>query len=179
LTVYDDDILLACKDNKTGNIRKLIKKKFRKKDVGNVNFIIRIKFTKHADGYFIDQTRYLQEILRKFKMTNATPSRNVTPIDNEELRKMKVDRTKYKSANGNLLYLSICTRPDIIYAVLKATPKSKDSYLEDWQNVLKILRTIGYGINFLRNSKVKAFLDADYAGDPKTRKSTTRFIINL
>jgi len=53
-------------------------------------------------------------------MTNATPSRNVTPIDNEELRKMKVDQTKYSRAIGNLLYLSICNRPDITYTVSKA-----------------------------------------------------------
>jgi len=52
-----------------------------------------------------------------------------------ELRKIKVDQTKYRSAIGNLLYLSICTCPDIIYPVSKAAQKSKDPNLEDWQNI--------------------------------------------
>jgi len=47
-------------------------------------------------------------------MTNTTPTKNMIPTENEELRKIKVDQTKYRSAIGNLLYLSICTRPNII-----------------------------------------------------------------
>jgi len=53
--------------------------------------------------------------------------------------------------------------------------------MEDWENVLKIFKylkgTINYGINFSKNRKIEAFVDADYAGDTETRKSTTRFII--
>ena len=70
----------------------------------------------------------------KFKIKNMIPS------ENEELRKIKVDQTKYRSAIGNLLYFSICTRPDIIYPVSKAAQKTKDPNLEDWQNVLKIIK---------------------------------------
>lgn len=53
--------------------------------------------------------------------------------------------------------------------------------MEDWQNVLRILRylkgTMGYGINISGNSKINAFVDADYAGDIITRRSTTEFVI--
>jgi len=107
--------------------------------------------------------------------------KNMIPTENEELRKIKVDQTKYRSAIGNLLYLSICTRPDIIYPVSKAAQKSKDPNLEDWQNVLKIIKylkgTIKYGISFSRNPNISVFTDADYAGDIETRRSTTGFVI--
>ena len=107
--------------------------------------------------------------------------KNMIPTENEELRKIKVDQTKYRSAIGNLLYLSICTRPDIIYPISKAAQKSKDPNLEDWQNVLKIIKylkgTIKYGINFSRNLNLSVFTDADCAGDIETRRSTTGFVI--
>jgi len=40
--------------------------------------------------------------------------------------------------SGSLLYLAICTRPDILYAVSIASRKSSKPTLEDWSNVLKI-----------------------------------------
>jgi len=181
LAIYVDDILLAGNRIIVERTKELIKNKFKIKDIGNVNFIIGIKFIKHKAGYFINQTRYIKEIIEKFEMNNATPTKNLIPSENEELRKIKVDQTKYRSAIGNLLYLSICTRPDIIYPISKAAQKSKDPNLEDWQNVLKIIKylkgTIKYGINFSRNPNISVFTDADYAGDIETRRSTTGFVI--
>ena len=140
LAVYVDDILLAGKREEIKNTKNLIKEKFKIKDIGKVNFIIGIKFIKHKNGYFLNQFRYIEEILEKFGMKNSVPSRNTKPILDEELRKNKIDKTKYRSAIGNLLYLAISTRPDIIYSVGKAARRSKDPNLEDWENVLKILR---------------------------------------
>jgi len=78
------------------------------------------------DGYFLDQTRYINEILEKFNMSKLSSIRNMSPIKNEKLRNIKMDETKYRSAIGNLLYLSICTRPDIIYSVSKASKEIKE-----------------------------------------------------
>jgi len=55
--------------------------------------------------------------------------------------------------------------------------------LEDWENIKLILKylkgTIKYGINISRNSNIKAFVDANHAGDTKTRRSTTGFVITI
>ena len=116
-------------------------------------------------------------------MIDCKPIRNITPVENKSLQEIRIDETKYRSLIGNLLYLAICTRPDIIYAVSKAARKSKEPNLEDWDNVIRILiylkGTINYGINFSRNPDVKAFVDADYAGDLETRRSTTGFLITI
>ena len=46
--------------------------------------------------------------------------------------------------------------------------------------ILKYLKEkINYGINIPRNSNIKAFVDADYSGDTKTRRSTTGFVITI
>jgi len=183
LVIYVDDILLAVERVEIENTKKLIKERFKIKDTGKVNFIIGIKFIKHKNGYFLNQSRYAEEILEKYGMKNSVSSRNTKPIIDEELRKNKIDKTKYRSAIGNLLYLAISTRTDIMYSVGKAARRSKDPNLEDWANVLKILRylkgTIQYGLNFTKHQGIKAFVDADYAGDLETRRSTTGFLITV
>ena len=120
LVIYVDNILLAGNRIIVERTKELIKNIFKIKNICNVNFIIGIKFIKHKAGYFINQTRYIKEIIEKFEMTNATSTKNMIPTKNEEFRKIKVDQTKYRSVVGNLLYLSICTRPNIIYPVSKA-----------------------------------------------------------
>eukprot|EP00833_Pecoramyces_ruminatium_P012507 jgi/Orpsp1_1/1186539/evm.model.d7180000051327.1 len=183
LAVYVDDILIAGTTKIISNTKQLIKNKFKFKEIGNVDYIIGIKFTKCKNGYFLDQHRYIKELLTKFDIADYTPLRNMKPIEDEEARKIKIDQTKYRSVIGNLLYISICTRPDIIYPVSKAARKSKEPTLEDWNNVIRILRylkgTPSYGIKFTNDSIIKAYVDADFGGDLETRKSTTGFLITF
>ena len=73
-------------------------------------------------------------------MKNCIPLRNMNPIENEDLRKEKVDETKYKYIIGNLLYLSIYSGSDIIYPVSKTARRGKEPSIEDWNNVIKTLR---------------------------------------
>jgi len=55
--------------------------------------------------------------------------------------------------------------------------------LEDWINVEKIFKylkgTENYGIKFSKNSSLKIFVDAVYAGDIDTRKSTSGFLMMI
>jgi len=53
------------------------------------------------------------------------------PIESHELKAIKFDETLYRSAIGNLLYLAICTRPDILFSVNRAARKNKNPTLED------------------------------------------------
>lgn len=65
----------------------MIKERFNIKDA---DFIIGIKSIKHKYGYFLNQYRYLNEILEKLNMKNIPPNRNMTPVENKELRKNKI-----------------------------------------------------------------------------------------
>eukprot|EP00833_Pecoramyces_ruminatium_P011916 jgi/Orpsp1_1/1185948/evm.model.c7180000096179.1 len=84
-------------------------------------------------------------------------------------------------AVGSLLYLAMGTRPDIMYAVSKASRKNKNPTYEDWMNVLRIFRYIKgtkyYSIKFNRSINIKVYVDADLGGDKETKRSTTGFII--
>ena len=104
------------------------------------------------------------------------------PIESHELKAIKFDETLYRSAIGNLLYLAICTRPDILFSVNRAARKNKNPTLEDWMNVEKILKylkgTKNYEIKISGESNLMAYADAYYGGDTITRKSTIRFFDN-
>jgi len=98
----------------------------------------------------------------KFNNKNFISPRNMIPIENEDFRKVKVNETKYRSIIWNLLYLSICTRHDIIFPVSKAARRAKETTIEDWNNVIRILRylkdTNKYSINFTNNPNIKAYI---------------------
>ena len=183
LAVYVDDILITGVEKEINKAKQQINKFFDIKDIGDADFIIGIKFQKHDNGFLLHQKRYIYDLLNKYDNEEIYPTYNLKPVINPELRKIKVDPTKYRSIIGNLLYLAIGTRPDIIYAVSKASRKSKEPNEEDLKNALKILGylkgTINYGLSFNRNNSIKAYSDADYAGDETTRKSTTGYIITI
>ena len=183
LSVYVDDILIAGTDHEIKIVKDSIKRKFNIKDIGNVEFVIGIKFNKIRNGYILHQIRYINDILFKYEINKLTPSKNLIPVENNKLKCIKFNETKYRSAIGNLLYLAICTRPDILFAVSRAARKSNNPNLEDWNNVLKIFRylmyTKNYGIKIEKGINLKVYVDADFAGDSITRKSTSGFLMMM
>jgi len=183
LTVYVDDILLTGNEHEVYKTKHLLKNYFNITDIGPVDTIIGVKFIKEKDGYLLQQHKYLENILRKFDIDKYKISSNMIPEENEELRKRKFNITKYQQAIGSLLYLAICTRPDILFPVNKASRKAKDPNYEDWYNVIKIFRYLkgkpNYGLRYSGNLKLNVYVDADYGGDVESRKSTTGYIIKI
>ena len=116
-------------------------------------------------------------------MEDYKPARSPRPIKYEDLTNKKFNEKIYRSAVGSLLYLAICTRPDILFSVNKAARKSNDPNYEDWEGILKIFKylkyTLNYGIKFTKNTNINVFTDADYAGDELTRRSTSGFLITI
>jgi len=121
--------------------------------------------------------RYILESIEKFNIKSEYPIRNMNPIGNKNLRGIKCNKTLYRSVIGNLLYLAICTRPDIVFPISKAAWKSNNPNMEDWKNILRIIRylkgTISYGLNYTRKWDIEAYVDSDFGVDEKTRRSTT------
>jgi len=179
--VYVDDIVLAGTSEEINKTKGKIKKIFVTKDIGNVNFIVGIKYQKYKDGYILNQRRYTLDLLDKYKYLIKNQLNNMKPIIIQKLKYIKANPTEYRSIIGNLLYLAICTRPDILFATTKAARKSQCPTKEDLINLTKILEylygSFNYGLYFTKNSTIKAYSDADFGGDTKTRRSTTGYII--
>jgi len=87
---------------------------------------------------------------------------------------------RLRSAVGSFIYLAICTRPEILFAVNQASKHYQEPTEHDWKNVVQIFRylkrTSGYGILFKGKGNLKTHVDSNYGGDKETRKSITGFI---
>uniref|UniRef100_A0A2N9HNI8 Uncharacterized protein n=1 Tax=Fagus sylvatica TaxID=28930 RepID=A0A2N9HNI8_FAGSY len=94
------------------------------------------------------------------------------------------DATLYRQLVGSLVYLTV-TRPDISYAIhivsqFMAAPRSLH-----YTAVLRILRylkgTLFHGLHFSSQPSLtlQAYSDADWAGDPTDRRSTTGYCFLL
>lgn len=99
----------------------------------------------------------------------------------EEGNILDKDTYRYSELVGSLLYLSVCTRPDIAQAVGALTRYMANPSMEHWTAAKAVLRyiagTLGQGITFRQTSiAVEGYCDADFAGDLNTRKSTTGFV---
>ena len=90
----------------------------------------------------------------------------------------------YSQMIGTLMYLSVCTRPDIAQAVGALARYMAAPTVAHWQAAKGILRyiagTVNYGITFGKSGlTLEAYCDADYAGDIDTRRSTTGYVYTL
>jgi len=63
--------------------------------MGNVDYIIGIKFIKNKNDYLLNQSRYIKDLLVKHNIINCKPVRNIILVENESLRKVKIDEIKY------------------------------------------------------------------------------------
>jgi len=72
----------------------------------------------------MQQLGYTNELLKKFKLEKFKRTKNLKQIENHDLKAIKFDETLHRSAIGNLLYLAICTRPDILFSISRAARKN-------------------------------------------------------
>nr|GEU52047.1 putative ribonuclease H-like domain-containing protein [Tanacetum cinerariifolium] len=119
--IYVDDIIFgATNKDLCKSFKKLMKDKFQMTSMGELTFFLGLQVKQKKDGIFISQDKYMDEILRKFGLTERKSAS--TPIDTEKpLSKdpdgEDVDVHTYKSMIGSLMYLT-SSRLDIMFAVL-------------------------------------------------------------
>ncbi|GJV65527.1 retrovirus-related pol polyprotein from transposon TNT 1-94 [Tanacetum coccineum] len=94
LLLYVDDMLIACKSKaEIGSTKSLLKKEFDMKELGKAKKILSMEIVR-------DQSR---KILRVSQSGNCDVER--------------MSKVSYANVVGSLMYLMVCTRPDIAYAV--------------------------------------------------------------
>lgn len=139
---------------------------------------------KNEDIIKISQIEYIKRILKQNDMENSKPVK--IPIQQVEQTKT-TRRNKnypYREIIGSLLYLSTKTRPDIAYGVnfcSRYVEEPSQERITDIKHILKYLNgNKEHGIEYKNNKEknlLKAYCDADFAGDPETRRSTTGYVI--
>nr|GEX02506.1 retrovirus-related Pol polyprotein from transposon TNT 1-94 [Tanacetum cinerariifolium] len=154
LLLYVDDMLIACKSKaEIGSTKTLLKKEFDMKELGEAKKIlgIEIKSVKMPLG-------------GHFKL-----SLKDYPVRDSDVERMS--KVPYENAVGSLMYLMVCTRPDIAYAIslmyvtdrgnhVNVTGFVDSDYAKDPDKGLMYVTDRGNHVN------VTGFVDSDYAKDP-------------
>nr|ABN08283.1 hypothetical protein MtrDRAFT_AC155889g9v2 [Medicago truncatula] len=132
-------------------------------------------------GVAITQRRYALDILEETGLLACRPSD--TPMDpNVKLlpgqREPLKDPGRYRRLVGKLNYLTV-TRPDITFVVSVVSQFLNAPCDDHWNVVIRILKYIknaqGKGLLYENkgNTKVVGYSDADWAGSPADRRSTS------
>ncbi|GJV81928.1 putative ribonuclease H-like domain-containing protein, partial [Tanacetum coccineum] len=162
-------------------LRLKMKGEFEMIAMRELTFFLGLQVQQRLDGIFINQDKYVQEILKKFDLecvrTATTPYEAPKPKSKNE-PDSPVNVHLYRSMIGSLMYLT-ASRPDIMFAVsacsrFQVTPTT--SNLEAVKKIFKYLKgQPRLGLWYPRESPfvLEAYSDSDYAGSNKDRKSTT------
>ena len=142
----------------------------------------------------LDQKQYLEDLLRRLNMqdsaTAPTPIVSRLSADNAGAPLSSEDHANYRMAVGSLLYLACWTRPDISFAVSELSrfvSAPAEAHMKAVKHLVRYLRgTMDLGLLYSKTaggagppSVLTAYVDADWAGDPDFRRSTTGYVLVL
>ena len=182
LVLYVDDILLA--SNNLGLIRetkRFLSQNIDMKDIGEASYVLGIEIHRDRSKKILglSQKAYINKILERFNMRNCSGS--IAPIvkgdkfslsqcpkNSLELESMK--NIPYAYAVGSLVYLEVCTRPDIAFAVGMLGRYQSNPGIEHWTAAKKVMRylqgTKDYMLTYRESDHLDliGYTDADFAG---------------
>ena len=154
-SLYVDDILLIGNDIEVlSSVKGWLQKQFDMKDLGEANYILGIKLLRDRKNKVLalSQALYIDKILARFSMENSKKGtlsfRHGVHLSKEQSpktleQKERMSRIPFASAVGSLMYVMLCTRPDIYYAVGIVSRYQSDPGEEHWiavNHILKYLR---------------------------------------
>ncbi|GJS16754.1 ribonuclease H-like domain-containing protein [Tanacetum coccineum] len=187
LLLYVDDILLIA--SSTALFQRIIASlhaEFSMTDLGPLNYFLGVSVTRNTSGMFLSQQKYDTEVLERAGMLTCNLCH--TPVDTDSKLVSAGDHvsdpTLYCRLAGALQYLTF-TRPDISYAVQQVClfmhdPQEPHFFTLKW--ILRYVRgtlTSGLQLYSSTTSSLVAYSDADWAGCPTTRRSTSGYCMFL
>ncbi|KAJ0844964.1 putative RNA-directed DNA polymerase [Helianthus annuus] len=199
LLLYVDDMLLACKDKgQISATKRMLMAEFNMKELGEAKKIMGMEI--HRDRGLkqikLSHYSYLKKVLTNFHMNDSkaviTPlamhfklSSLDSPQTDED--KGKMVNIPYANAVGSLMYLMICTRPDISYAVSVVSRYLSNPGRQHWEGVKWILRYLNgtrdlgivYGNFDDQDAIVKGYVDSDFAKDSDKGRSITGYVFKV
>jgi len=94
-------------------------KEFEISMVGELTFFLSLQIKQLKEGIFVNQGKYVCELLKKYKLDNAkhasTPIASSAKLDQDPEGKL-INEKLYRGMIGSLLYLT-ASRPDIMFSM--------------------------------------------------------------
>ncbi|KAI0984565.1 hypothetical protein GJ496_011917 [Pomphorhynchus laevis] len=190
IAVYVDDLIIASKNqDDLVHMKTELGMRFKAKDYNELNYCLGIEINIHEDNIELQQTNFIQRVLNKYQMAEckivSTPMNPNIRLEVNDNTSKSVDQKLYQFIIGSLLYIAICTRPDIAYAVeilSRFNISPNDLHLTAAKQVLRYLRgTKDFRLRFVYTGKLtlQGYCDADLANNADDRTSTSGNIFIL
>jgi hypothetical protein len=172
--------------------------RFQMTDLGPLTNILgwQIERNRSCRSMFIHQTKYANKVIERFGsslhpvVTPMEPSTKLTvedcPKTPDLIQAMKL--IPYRSCIGSFMYLTMGTRSDISFALQQLSQYIHNPGKPHWkaaQRVVAYLKgtstfglTLG-GPDAMSNPVLEAYVDADYAACPDTRRCVSGYVTLL
>ncbi|KAL2231405.1 UNVERIFIED_CONTAM: Retrovirus-related Pol polyprotein from transposon TNT 1-94 [Sesamum indicum] len=198
LVLYVDDMLIASPSlHLIHCLQNDLCKTFEMKDLGNAKQILGMSIIRDrkTSSILLNQKTYLLSILKKFSMENSKPttvplaahfqlSKSQCPQSENDMQKMS--KIPYSNVIGSIMFLMVCTRPDVAYAISCLSRYMSNPGPPHWEALKWLLRYLrgseNVGIKFSKHSAhahLIGYVDSNYANDRDSRKSTTSYMFTF
>eukprot|EP00253_Pinus_taeda_P021394 PITA_21394 len=201
LVLYVDDMLLVGNEKEIiQDLKTQLSSKFDMKELGAANYILgmEIKRDLAKRKLWLNQRKYVETILQRFNMQDSKPVKVPIPegvrLSSQQCPKTQEEEedmsyVPYASAVGSLMYVMVCSRPDIAHVVGVLRRFMSKLGKEHWTTVKQVFRylrgTSDYGLCYEGRPgldkvlDIRDFVDADWARDLDQRRYTSGYVFNL
>jgi hypothetical protein len=167
-------------------VKEELSRKFEMKDLRDLHFFLDMEMERDRAQHllYINQIRYLKEILKRFYMedckANRVPLDPKSKLKKNENKDVEMVKVPYQQAMGSLMYTMLCTRPNLAYPISVLSQHMANP--KHWIVVKRIFRylqgTLQFKLHFegLAPQGLVGYCDADWAGDLEDKRSTTWFV---
>ncbi|KAJ9560782.1 hypothetical protein OSB04_005942 [Centaurea solstitialis] len=180
--IYVDDIIFAStKPEMCQEFENTMKSQFQMSMMGELTFFLGLQVRQRPDGIFINQAKYVQDLLKRFDFGGSNSAATPMPRNfqlSADTSGKPVDQKTYRAIIGSLLYLT-ASRPDIVFSTgvcARFQCDPRDSHLSAVKRILRYLKgTPDFGLWYPKDSgfELIAYTDSDHAGCKLNRKSTS------
>ncbi|TYK00058.1 hypothetical protein E5676_scaffold596G00040 [Cucumis melo var. makuwa] len=187
ICLYVDDMLIFGSNlHIINDVKSMLSANFDMKDLGEADVILGIKIARTENGISLDQSHYIEKILKKYNYFESKPA--CTPYDSSvKLFKNtgdSVNQSEYASIIGSLRYAADCTRPDIAYTIGLLCRFTSRLSLEHWNAIERVMRylkkTQNLGLHYNKFSTVlEGYIDADWNSLSDDSKAISGYIFKI
>ncbi|RVX19739.1 Retrovirus-related Pol polyprotein from transposon TNT 1-94 [Vitis vinifera] len=142
----------------------------------------------------LSQRTYIDKVLQRYGMQNSKPGD--TPVakgdkfslnqcPKNSLASQEMQKIRYASAVGSLMYAQVCTHSDIAYIVGMLGRYLSNPGMDHWRAAKRVMRylqrTKEYMITYRRLDQLEfiGYSDSDFAGCQDSKRSTSGYIYLL
>jgi hypothetical protein len=188
--VYVDDLLIAGSPSGTASVVRILQETFKVRNMGSATFFLGMDIVRNREmgTIHLGQHRYSSDLVKKFGLeagkTKSVPMSATSKLCKEAGTPLNPGN-QFSELVGGLLYLSVCTRPDITQSVGALARYMSCPTTMHWEAAKHVLRyiagTLDFGIRFGGGNAddLLGYCDSDYAGEVDSRRSTTGYVFIL